>query len=223
MSMASKNYIPRKDEDFDILQTNVYTTSTNNASKWAISSAQFNALNAPRQRWISGYAAYKNPLTRTPAVTQEKKDARIAYEAALRTFIQGQLMHNPLVTDADLRSMGLPVYDRKPTQAGVPETRPEAEISFSQIMEHSLKVRDSELKSAGKPPHVIGYEIWRRVGGDTVPTYEEMQFVVLATRSPHLLVYTDAERKQTAWYPVRWVNTRGEAGPWGEIVSAIIP
>jgi hypothetical protein len=221
--MPSKDYIPRKDEDFDILQTNVYTTSSNNASKWSIASTQFSLLSTPRQRWTTAYAAYKNPITRTPGITQEKSDARSAYEPVLRLFIQGQLTHNALVTDGDLRSMGLPVYDRTPTEAKVPDTRPELEVMFPQIMQHSLKVRDSESKGSGKPPHVMGYEIWRRIGGETNPTYDDMQFVGLATRSPHVLVYTSVERKQTIWYALRWVNTRGEVGPWSEIVSATVP
>jgi hypothetical protein len=97
------------------------------------------------------------------------------------------------------------------------------EIFFSQIMEHTLNVRDSESKSAGKPPHTIGFEIWRRIGGDTEPTYEEMQFVELATRSPHTLEYPSTDRGKMVWYATRWVNTRGEKGPWSEIVSAIVP
>ena len=132
-------------------------------------------------------------------------------------------MHNPQVTDADRKSMGLPVYDRKPTPVTPPTTRPEIEVRFTQIMEHFLHVRDSESKSSAKPPHVIGFEIWRRVGGDTEPTYDEMQFVEMATRSPHLVQYGAADRSKTVSYASRWVNSRGEKGPWSEIVSAIVP
>jgi hypothetical protein len=132
-------------------------------------------------------------------------------------------MHNSQVSDADRRTMGLPVYDRTPTHARVPATRTEMDIVFSQILKHILHVRDSESKSAGKPPHVIGFELWRRVGGDTEPTFDEMQLVELATRSPHTLEYPSADRGKLVWYASRWVNTRGEKGPWSEIVSAIVP
>ena len=47
MIMANKHYIPKKDEDFDILQTSVYTTSTN---KWSITAQPFNQLGMPHQR-----------------------------------------------------------------------------------------------------------------------------------------------------------------------------
>jgi hypothetical protein len=221
--MKKKDYMPRKDEEFDVLQENVYNAAVANMSKWLIPQQVINALDAPRQRWKVAYAAFCNPATRTPAVIQEKKDARRDYQALLRTFIQGQIMHNSQVSDAERRAIGLPVYDRTPTKAAPPKTRPETEVDFSQIKKHTLHVRDSELKSAGKPAHVIGFEIWRRVGGDTEPAYEDMQLVELATRSPHTLEYASTDRGKTVWYAVRWVNTRGEKGPWSEIVMAIIP
>jgi hypothetical protein len=216
------DYMPQNDAKFDVLQNNVYTTATANASQWGIQAQFITNLDAPRNRWIAAYAAFRNPATRTPAVIQEKNDAKADYMAVLRVFIQGQLLHNPNVSDASRRSMDLPVYDRKPTTPNPPATRPELEVDFSQIMKHILRVRDSEAKSAAKPAHVIGFEIWRRVGGNTEPAYEEMELVEVATRSPHTLEYTSAHRGEMAWYAVRWINAHGK-GSWSEIVSAIIP
>ncbi|MDR1524889.1 MAG: hypothetical protein LBS79_06500, partial [Tannerella sp.] len=113
--MKKKDYMPNKDEDFDIFQANVYDGAVTYASKWLIPQPLITALDAPRSRWKNAYAAYCNPATRTPAVTQEKNDAKKDYQAVLRTFIQGQIMHNSLVSDANRRELGLPVYDRTPT------------------------------------------------------------------------------------------------------------
>jgi hypothetical protein len=221
--MSSNDYIPRNDADFNLLQDNIYVTVSINATKWLIPEQSITAFDNERGRWNSAYSKYTDPSKRTPGVTQEKNDARKDYEAVLRPFIQGQLMHNPKVTDADRRNMGLPVHDRTPTPAPPPSSRPELEVAFPQIARHTLQVRDSETKSAGKPAHVIGFEIWRRVGGSNEPTYEEMQLVELATHSPHTLAYPSTERGQMIWYALRWVNSRGEKGPWSEIVSAVIP
>ena len=220
--MGTKDYIPGGDNDFDVLQEKVYMESSVNAAKWLIPDKAITAFNPQRQRWNDAIAAYRDPAKHTPAVVREKNDARKDYVAALRTFIQGQLMHNPLVTDADRLEMGLPVYDRKPTPAPVPETRPEIEVDFSQFARHILHVRDSKSKSAGRPAHVAGFEIWRRIGGDTEPVITEMQLVEQAVHSPHALEYAFEERGKRVWYIMRWVNTRGEKGPWSEIVSVII-
>ncbi|MDR1337048.1 MAG: hypothetical protein LBK22_09485 [Tannerella sp.] len=218
----SRDYIPRNDEMFDILQNNVYAATTANASKWRIPVKSIAELDASRTRWQTAVAAIRNPALHTPAATQEKNDAKAAYTAELRPFIQGQVMHNPHVSDSERLSMGLPVYDKTRTPAQAPGSRTEMEIDFSQIAKHTLRVRDSELKGAGKPKHVIGFEVWRRVGGTAEPALEEMQLVAMAVRSPYTIEYTSGERGRTVWYATRWINSRGEKGPWSEIVSAII-
>jgi hypothetical protein len=215
--------MPQNDSDFDILQDNVYNAASANAGKWLIADAFINALNAPRTRWTNAYTAFKNPALRTPAVTQEKNDAKKDYIAHLRIFIQGQLMHNPLVSNSDRLSIGLPVYDHTPTPVLPPSTRPEMEIDFSQILTHRVFARDSELKSAGKPKHVAGFELRRFIGGNVEPAIEDMQLIGQITRSPHILEYPSADRGQIAYYVSRWVSTRGDKGPWSEVVSATIP
>ena len=220
--MSSKDYIPRKDAGFNALQKAVYSLSLLHAAAWLIPEQSFSAFEAERSRWNTAYATYLDPAKRTHAVVQEKNDARKDYEAAVRPFIQGQLMHNPRVTDADRLNMCLPVYDRTPTPAAPPASYPELDIDFSQIARHTLRVRDSELKGSGRPKHVVGFEIWRRIGGQTEPGIRDMQLVGQAPRSPHTLEYDFSERSLLAWYALRWVNTRGEKGPWSGIISAII-
>jgi hypothetical protein len=221
--MHTKDYMPSNDDEFDNLQNVVYTTSTTNATRWLIPSSVLSALTVKRNRWTAALTAFRNRPTRTPAVTLEKNDAKKDYNSTLRDFIQGQLIRNTMVTDADLRAMGLPIHDRIPTPVGPPKTRTETEITFPQIMEHFLRVRDSESKRAAKPPHVIGFQVYRLIGGKAEPAYEDMQFVGMATRSPYTVTYASEQRGQLVFYATRWVNTRGETGPWSEIVSAIIP
>jgi hypothetical protein len=223
--MRRKDYMPNKDGEFDILQDNVYAAVKKNATLWLIPPQLIAELDAPRTRWNAAIAAYHNPVTRTPGITQEKNDAKVAYKSMLRTFIQGQLMRNNRVSDSDRRSLELPVYDRKPTKPLRPESRPEMDVRFPQIMWHTLHVRDSESKGKGKPPYVIGFELWRHIssiGDRSIVSFDDMQSVGLITRSPHTLKYDSANRGQMVWYASRWVNTHGELGPWSEIVSALV-
>ena len=220
--MSSSPYIPRKDAGFNALQDAVYAQVLLHAGAWLIPEQSIAAFQAERGLCNSAYSTYLDPAKRTRAVVREKNDARKEYEAALRLFVQGQIMHNPKVTDADRLGMSLPVYDRTPTPVVPPQTYPELDIDFSQIARHILRVRDSETRSAGKPAHVAGFEIWRYIGGFTWPDFKDMRLVGLATRSPHTLEYDFSERSRVAWYALRWVNTRGEKGPWSEIISAII-
>jgi hypothetical protein len=220
--MIRRDYMPVNDGEFDTLQNNVYTTSARNAAQWLIPSVVIAGLDAPRARWNAAITLYNSPKTRTSAVTQEKNDAKKAYTAVLRTFIQGQLRHNDRVSDGDLRSMGLSVYDYTPTKVLPPASRIELDVDFGEIMQHTIRVRDSESRRRAKPPHVIGFELWRHIGDHTQPSIDELQLTGLVVSSPYILKYTDAERRKTVWYAARWVNTRGEKGPWSLFVSVVV-
>jgi hypothetical protein len=43
------------------------------------------------------------------------------------------------------------------------------------------------------------------------------------TASPFTLNFQGHERGKTVYFCLRWENTVGEKGPWGEIYSAIVP
>ena len=52
---------------------------------------------------------------------------------------------------------------------------------------------------------------------------DESSYLATDTRSPHLLAFDGADGGKTVHIIGRWVNTKGEAGPISETVSATIP
>src|ERR1035437_5980154 len=51
----------------------------------------------------------------------------------------------------------------------------------------------------------------------------QLAYVATDSGTPYLAEYTGAQAGQMACYWLRWINTRGEKGPWSEPVSATIP
>ena len=69
----------------------------------------------------------------------------------------------------------------------------------------------------------MGCEIFVAVS-PSVPTREaDYRFVALATRSTEVITFRDGEGGQPAHYRLRWVNTKGESGPFSPVFSATIP
>ena len=60
--------------------------------------------------------------------------------------------------------------------------------------------------------------------GDCIPSADpaEFEFLGLDTRTAYTATYGGTNGGQTAHYMLRWVNTRGEKGPWSETASAMI-
>ena len=104
-------------------------------------------------------------------------------------------------------------------------------VDFSKRLRHTLRYADESTPTRRtRPRGVIGAEVWVRVSAprDPPPTPVspndpgERTFLLPSTRTPAVAEFTGPEGGQTAHYMLRWLSTRGEAGPWSETASATI-
>jgi hypothetical protein len=219
----TKDYLPRREAVFHTWQDVFLTYLLANCVRFGLTTALIDPLITLQIAWRDAWMAASNPDTRTRATIKAKNETMAVYKATLRQFVREYLRSSSKVSDADRMNMGLPVADKKPTPAPAPTTRPVGEIDFSQYLTHILHVRDSVAANAARPAHTSGFEVRRKIGGDTAPGIDEMELVDIARRSPYRMVYASIHQNKRAWYTMRWVSTRGDKGPWSEIISAIIP
>jgi hypothetical protein len=79
----------------------------------------------------------------------------------------------------------------------------------------------SEKKA--KPFGVHGAEArWDML--DNPPAHvEDLKHSAFSTKPPLILTFEENDRGKRVYICLCWENTKGEKGPWGEIMSAIIP
>ncbi|MEZ6127779.1 MAG: hypothetical protein R3C59_03795 [Planctomycetaceae bacterium] len=140
--------------------------------------------------------------------------------ASISRFVKG----NDEVSNASLERLGLPPRSTSRTPVPRPTEYPLADVINTACLEHTLMIINPESKTRrAKPAGVVGCEIHVAVAA-AVPTREtDYRFVALATRSTEVVTFQDGEGGQAAHYRLRWVNTRGEAGPFSPVFSATIP
>jgi hypothetical protein len=165
-----------------------------------------------------------NPAERTTAKMAALLSAEKVFKPSYRLLYNGYLKSNPLVTDEDLVSMGLP---KRPSGVKTvpipPNTLIEATTDTSKPGIVGIKFRDKDEKGNAKPKHVRGAEIIHAVL-DTPPTdWSQLIHSSFDTRTPAQLVFSGEQRGKTVYFALRWENNVGEKGPWSEIYSAIIP
>jgi hypothetical protein len=121
--------------------------------------------------------------------------------------------------------MGVVIRDRKPTPVNKPTSYPLYRIDSSMIRTLSVFFQALILggRSRAKPAGVHGAEIrWAIL--DTAPaSVDALTHSSFCTRSPFTLTFDESDRTKTVYFCLRWENTRGEKGPWSEIVMAVIP
>ena len=157
------------------------------------------------------------------SATQQKNIDRAAAVSVVRALV-GRLQASAAVDDTERAALGITVPDTEPTPTGPPTSSPIATVDCRQRLEHSIDFMDENTPTRkAKPAGVMGAEIWVKVD-DPPPVDPEtdLRFLGLDTRTPYLAQYNGADGGKRAHYMLRWVNAKGDKGPWSETVSVTI-
>jgi hypothetical protein len=215
--------IPNKDADFNVVQEVISSTADLNRTQWNLDSTWLDTELLPKKgEWATAWDAYQNPVTRTPLITFTKTEKRKSYEKALRILVKG-LQSNPRVTQDDLRNMNIAISSSTRTPVPKPTSYIDCFADTSVLRQVTIHFHDHAGESHAKPRGVHGAEIRWDVR-DTPPTeVTDLTQSSFDTHSPYTLEFEESQRGKTVWFCLRWENTKGEKGPWGELTYAIIP
>jgi len=217
------DYMPRTDAGFNTWQNEVATEAETNAIAWGIPADVITDLKGYKSIWDTAYAKAENKQNRTSADVTAKNDASTSYQKFLRLFVTQWLSVNPKVSDADRTRMGITIHTNSRTSIPAPETSPIGTVDFSVRLQHTISYYDQDsAHSNAKPEGVLGCEIYAKVDGDAPITVDEMKFLGTCSASPYVVKYDATKTGKIAYYWLRWVNRKGETGPWSTVVSGMI-
>jgi len=216
------DFIPAADEDFSVFANNFVNYVTTNAVNLGVQPATAAALSNGLLVWSDSLAAHDTAQIAATSARTTKDSARDALTIITRTTARS-IQANPTVTDEVRALIGLPIRDDGRTRPPVPTTKPVAQIDTSRRLQHTIHWRDESIPNSKVKPGVVrGAEIWAFIGPTPPKDPTQAHFVALDTASPYLLEHNSADAGKLAHYLLRWVNTRGEPGPWSETISATI-
>jgi hypothetical protein len=91
------------------------------------------------------------------------------------------------------------------------------------IRELSIVFHDQASARKARPYGTMGAVVAWQVSQTAPACPDDLTRSQLATRTPHLLQFTEQERGKTVHIALCWQNKKGQRGHWSEIQSAIIP
>ena len=215
--------MPRPDDGFNELASAFVDFANGHGTSVGLSAGEVTALNAAfTSNWSTKYAAHQAAAAAALGARASKDGARAALAALIRRAAARMQVH-PAMTDAWRADAHLPIYDKTRTRAPVPASRPLVEVDTGSRLQHTIRWRDeTSATSRAKPRGVKGAEIWYFIGPTPPSDPEKCKFAALDSATPHLMEHDPADAGKLCHYLLRWVNSRGEAGPWSETVSATI-
>jgi hypothetical protein len=189
---------------------------------WGIPDAVISELKALAEAAETALATAKNDNTRTPVNNALCKEAFDKLARFMRDFKRRYFLSPPL-TEADYVSLGLKPHDTHPTPSRTPTAHVKVEIYL--VGQHELGVRLVYVTGSPDDPENRGYRIWYTVvaPGETPPTDpEELRKSFYTQRRKDLIEFEFGDSGKTVYFAVQ-VENDGKKGPWGPLVSALIP
>jgi hypothetical protein len=174
--------------------------------------------------FVSVFTDWKNPAERTPTKITKLFSAEEDFKIVYRKLYTGFLKNSPLVTNDDLQQMGLPLRHSSYRLSTAASNAPDVHVDTSlpaYVSFYFYNKKSNHRRAKPKGQH--GVEMaW--IISDTRPSkMEDFVNMNFNTHSPFTLSFDYDQRGKTLYYVFRWVNMRGEKGPWSVIASVIIP
>ena len=216
------DFIPSGDATLGTYSTNFVTVVNANLAAYGLVAADTVIVTTALAAFIPALAAIDPAEAVLRAVVTTKDTARESLVAAVRALAK-TIQSKPTVTDASKQAIGITVADTTKTPVAVPTTAPVGQIQQANRLEHIVNFADVTTPTLkAKPAGVRGCQIWIKIGTTPPTSVSELQFLATDTRTPYVAQFDAADAGKTAYYWLRWENTKAETGPWSAAVSATI-
>jgi hypothetical protein len=189
---------------------------------WSIPQPAINDLDTLAGHAAAALTAAQNETTRTPVATAQCKEAFDALAAKMRDFKRRYFLTPPLA-GPDYISLGLKPRDTTPTQSGTPTAQVTIETYL--VGRHELGVKMIYVTGNAAEPANKGYRIWYSLiaQGETPPANpDDLRKSFYTKRKKDVIEFDFNDSGKTAYMAVQ-VENDGKKGPWGPLVSALIP
>jgi hypothetical protein len=218
---STLDYIPTNDGKFLEWVTFLFAYLNVHAETWKIDPETYAEINKLIDVYAAAYKRSEDP-NRGKADVKAKNDSRDALKKAVRKYVKEYLSNNHLISDEEHERMGLPVHKTTRTPAPVATDAPWTKARTDVLRHLTFDYGGSETSKA-KPKGQHGLELSWIIADEKPVHVDALTRSAFDTHSPLTIEFDEADRGKTLWYAARWENTRGEKGPWSEILRAIIP
>jgi hypothetical protein len=189
---------------------------------WGIPADQFQELGTLYGAAQALLQKAQDEDTRTHVITVECQAAFKVLEAKMRYF-RDRFFKLPPLSKGDWAALGFREKDPHPTPTGTPTAEVTAEPFL--VGHHELGVRLVYVSGSPNDKANKGCRIWYKVvppGGEPVTDPKDLTESFSTRRLKDVIQFDYTDSGKTAYIAVQVENGK-KKGPWGPIVSAVIP
>ncbi|MEW6027786.1 MAG: hypothetical protein AB1599_10915 [Planctomycetota bacterium] len=226
-----RDYIPRKDSDFDGWFRNFYDRINANPAVYGVSPSDLADLQAAYAAWQADYPRHITDQA-TARASAEKKDASRKTSESVSRRLGKLIQSREETTDAQREELAIPVYDLIRTRLSeqvVLDTQPpviQAKCTAPKTVRIDWYPSQVEGQSGALPKGISWVAIWvAPVEADMkIPTdRKKWRYLTYGTKSPYVHEVKNAATVTLA-YKAQWCDSKGRMGPFGQpVICAVTP
>lgn len=214
-------YLPRREAELDLWLANFAGLIAGNPAKYHRTAGEALQITQAFEAWHSAYLLASSPATRTaPAIVAKDEARRAALIVARR--LAAAIRADAGIDDELKLGLGLqpPHFHPSNTPHPAPGTYPLLMPTAMSVGSQTIRAVDSASPARrARPKGTIGLLVFRTVEDGPAADPARAQFLALATTSAVESRFNQSDHGKTATYFARWVNARGDPGPWGPAAS----
>ena len=218
----SNSYIPTGEAQFCDWAGHFVTTVAKEPATYQLSQAEIDELTQELNEFDTQYKDAIAARDAATAAVRAKDERREELESLIRSTAK-RIQADDRVTNPARKDAGLPIHKTTRRPVPAPTTAPFGNVVLTGRLEQTLMFSDSETRRR-RPTGAIGVEVYKCIGDTVAPVDPaEYKFVEVCCRSPRLFSFEPEHANKVAHYLLRWVNHKGETGPWSAPISGTIP
>lgn len=217
--MAFNDYLPARESDYQIWMKNFNAFISATPTLYGLTAAQATALDTLFINFNAAFNTATNNSTRTPSAIQAKNDAKVALTEEVRGLVK-IIQAYPGTTNEMRVDLGIRVPDVEPTPVPPPTEAPQLVVDSLMSRVLTLKIRNADEDSRGKPAGVAGATLLMHVGEDAPLDPTTWVFLMNTTKTTAIIDFPSTiAAGAKVWITGFWRNRRDEAGPAATPVS----
>ena len=220
--MRTRDYIPTNDGEFLTWVKNLSDYVKAHETGWRIDPDELAKINLQISAYEAALKKAQDP-NRGRVDVLVKNETRDALKKMVRQFVKEYLEYSHLVTDEDRERMRLPIHDTKPTHRPRPESRMALDAKPTNSRQHTLSALNQKTGTKTKPDDAYGVKYAWEIRETPPDNPDSLRHAVFSRKTTHVFDFEETDRGKRVYYAAQYENAKGEAGPWSEIVSLIIP
>jgi len=214
--------VPSPPTKFNNFQITAVRLIVANGVLWGVLPLAITNIQVSQTGYGAVFALCENGSSRSRGNIANRTALQTPFAAALVSIFEKYLLNNPLVAPTDKLALGIHSPSTSRSVVAAPTTAPLVVIHNGESLQVIVVMHDAATGKVAKPKGVGFMEVWYKIGSPEPVAISECINKVNIHKSGSAILFDLADKANRIYLFCRWINTKGSAGPWTNLITGVV-